>query len=82
MVHYGVARPIPGAELRARVEWHLHHGYAVRNLILPQAGVGDVVRDGGRDEERRFSGILCVDVGAEGREKADRLRLAKPGGAE
>jgi hypothetical protein len=45
-------------------------------------GVGDTVRDGGRDEERRFGGILCVDVGAEGREKVDRLRLAKPGGAE
>ena len=68
-------------ELRARVEQHLHHGHAVRSLILPQVGVGDVVRDDRRDEGRRSSGILCADVGAEGEEKADRLGLAKLGGA-
>lgn len=81
IVHCGVARLIPDAELRARVEQHFHHGHAVRDFILPQAGVGDVVGDDGRDEGCGSSGILCVDVGAEGEEEADKLGLAKLGGA-
>jgi hypothetical protein len=66
-----VASLIPDAELRARVEQHLHHGHAVRDFILPQAGIGDVVGNDSRDEGCRSNSILCVDIGAEGEEKAD-----------